>query len=279
MNVAWAGVSTTRRAALVCWAALWAVAGCAPTPLLHLPPAPAARRPARQPWLQAALGPFTAERPEDASHAFAVRDYLAERLPSLTPAAPGGATAASAAQPRPAPAAPYVIDGAVSLRRVADPANPAPADRILVRGELNLSLRQPPGAAAVQSFIAARTAGDQSPQAIQAALRQAADVFLDWLAGPAAPEPVKMAAGHSRFDRRGRRLAAQGRWEEALACFRQAADARPDDHAALFNAGLTCEALGRYHESQVFYERALRQSDRGEYRRARGRVQGILEPR
>jgi len=69
---------------------------------------------------------------------------------------------------------------------------------------------------------------------------------------------VNMCQGWSEYDRRGRELAKRGDYVGALAELRRAIDARPDDHAAIYNAGVICEAMGDYRQAKDYYQRAVR---------------------
>jgi len=85
-----------------------------------------------------------------------------------------------------------------------------------------------------------------------------------------------MARGYSKYDREGRDLARQGDYTEALEKFRQAIDAKPYDHAALYNAGLVCEALSNYENGMQYYRRAWQLKQRPEYKKAIERVEELL---
>jgi len=68
---------------------------------------------------------------------------------------------------------------------------------------------------------------------------------------------VNMCQGWSEYDRRGRELAKRGDYVGALAELRRAIDSRPDDHAAIYNAGVICEAMGDYSQAKDYYRRAV----------------------
>jgi tetratricopeptide (TPR) repeat protein len=68
---------------------------------------------------------------------------------------------------------------------------------------------------------------------------------------------VNMCKGWSEYDRRGRELAKRGDYVGALAELRRAIDVRPDDHAAIYNAGVICEAMGDYGQAKDYYRRAI----------------------
>ena len=64
----------------------------------------------------------------------------------------------------------------------------------------------------------------------------------------------------------GVRLVRAEAYEDAVARFRAALGADPDDHRAAFGAGVACEASGRYDEALKFYRRACGGQDNKKYR-------------
>lgn len=56
---------------------------------------------------------------------------------------------------------------------------------------------------------------------------------------------------------RGRRLLVGGRFEEALALYREALAARPNDPDLLNGMGAALRSLGRYDKANECYERSL----------------------
>ena len=61
--------------------------------------------------------------------------------------------------------------------------------------------------------------------------------------------------------------------------FGKAIDARPDDHAALYNAGVVCEALGDYVGAMRYYERAEALAEDADYQQGLARVKLISTQR
>ena len=62
----------------------------------------------------------------------------------------------------------------------------------------------------------------------------------------------------------------------SLTYFRQAIDARPNDHAALYNAAIISEALGDYHRAEKYCNRALKLAPEEKYQIAYERMQRYL---
>jgi hypothetical protein len=61
-------------------------------------------------------------------------------------------------------------------------------------------------------------------------------------------------------------------YDQALALFKSALDAKSEDHRAAFGAGVACEATGQYDEALKFYQRAAAEEDDPSYIEARDRV-------
>jgi tetratricopeptide (TPR) repeat protein len=71
----------------------------------------------------------------------------------------------------------------------------------------------------------------------------------------------------------GNRLAVSGDYSEALQCYQDALEQESDDDAALFDAGLMCEATEKYKEASEFYSKAIKANpEQDAYIRARSRV-------
>ena len=117
---------------------------------------------------------------------------------------------------------------------------------------------------------------DQASTNLSTVLSQWVDDFVGRLYIDAVAATYGMSEGLSEYDAQGRESIAAGNYQDALARFRQAIDANPADHAALYNAGLVCEAIGDHGRALGFYRRARRLGNNPEYRRALGRVEDLL---
>jgi len=148
-------------------------------------------------------------------------------------------------------AVPAVLHGHVRLVPLADPTRPA-AMRIIT----TFTLAEAPSKPAIWSCTLESIA---SQDQLRTALYADVDLLLDKLYPKEQLITGRFHRGWSRFDRQGRRQAAQRNYAAALTCFRQAIDARPDDHAALYNAGLVCEATGDYQRGYERTENILRE--------------------
>lgn len=80
--------------------------------------------------------------------------------------------------------------------------------------------------------------------------------------------------GESEHVKMGNALAVTGEYKEALDCYLCGVEAEPDDHGALFNAGLMYEAIGDLAKAEEFYDKAFRRDPKKKpkYARARRRV-------
>ncbi len=86
---------------------------------------------------------------------------------------------------------------------------------------------------------------------------------------------VKLQGGRSKYARTGNKLAASGEYADALELYERAIDKKGDDHGAIFNAGVMCEALRKYAKALEYYNRAYRLEPKEEYIRARKRVRDL----
>jgi len=82
----------------------------------------------------------------------------------------------------------------------------------------------------------------------------------------------KLSRGKSKLVGTGNKLAAAEDYDEALACYQRAMTDRPDDHGAVFNAGLMYEAKGDLKQAEAHYGRAFKLEPKEQYVFARKRV-------
>ncbi len=82
----------------------------------------------------------------------------------------------------------------------------------------------------------------------------------------------KMERGKSKIVQRGNKLARAGEYADALKCYLQAIEARPDDDGAMFNAALMYEAMAKFEKAEEYYSKAFAIKDKEKYIIARKRV-------
>ena len=70
----------------------------------------------------------------------------------------------------------------------------------------------------------------------------------------------------------GNKLAMAGDHDEALELYQAAIKANPADHGAAFNAGVMCEATGRFEQAEAHYDKAFKIEPKQRYVLARKRV-------
>lgn len=68
---------------------------------------------------------------------------------------------------------------------------------------------------------------------------------------------IRLISSGGPMVKKGIKAAANKQYERALAWFVKAADARPENHAALYNAGVMCEVIGDMYRARRFYRRAM----------------------
>ena len=167
-----------------------------------------------------------------------------------------------------------IINGKISLLKTANTADP---DKILTRVEIIFNITHKYSGDIAQSIALADVAPTTSPDSIRSLLSKLIESFLAEIYPDQAVLARKMATGWTKYDRQGRKLADIGDYTNALKSFRKAIDARPDDHAALYNAGLVCEALGDYSRAGQFYQRAMKLSDNIDYKTAYNRIKHRID--
>lgn len=114
------------------------------------------------------------------------------------------------------------------------------------------------------------------PMTLQTCLGGWLDELNDVLPPKTDRHPYTLARGVSKQDRLGRELVERGDYQAALRLFQKAIDAYPNDHAALYNAGLMCEVLAQSQRALNFYQRAFRISSKQEYQVAVTRIENSL---
>jgi Flp pilus assembly protein TadD len=67
-------------------------------------------------------------------------------------------------------------------------------------------------------------------------------------------------------------MAVAGDYGEALELYLAAARANPEDHEALFNAGVMCEAQGNFADAEKYYDQAFKIKPQDQYVLARKRM-------
>ncbi len=211
-----------------------------------------------------AVGTISAQSESDAPYAKAAEELLRQHLARATAAGgryevlPAGAGAV-------APDA--TISGTIQVAQDRTLAAAAPTGRLVCTVTANLAISRPSGATLLAQLITephdSAEAGGPAPgpgkptHALlvglvdKAAARFVAQLFPT---RQAVHETLKPAGGSDVAE--GNRLAAAGKYAQALERFQRALAAGQDAQAALFNAGVMCEALGRLEQAERFYIRA-----------------------
>ncbi len=82
----------------------------------------------------------------------------------------------------------------------------------------------------------------------------------------------KLQKGKAKVVETGNKLAEAGEYEEALECYERAIRANPEDHGAIFNAGLMYESQGELDKAYKYYDRAFSIEPEEKYIYARKRI-------
>ncbi|MCJ7544000.1 MAG: tetratricopeptide repeat protein [Phycisphaerae bacterium] len=117
--------------------------------------------------------------------------------------------------------------------------------------------------------------GDKLPasdQILSGLIDECVAVFVAKISPHQVVVSEKLGKGKSDSVQTGNKLAVAGDYAEALDLYKTAAEANSEDHEALFNAGVMCEALGRLGEAEQYYDRAFKLKPQEQYALARKRV-------
>jgi tetratricopeptide (TPR) repeat protein len=82
----------------------------------------------------------------------------------------------------------------------------------------------------------------------------------------------KLGKGKSDSVQTANKMAVAGDYAEALEIYLAAAGSNPEDHEALFNAGVMCEAGGNFADAEQYYDRAFKLKPQDQYIIARKRM-------
>lgn len=209
------------------------------------------------------VGQFNAQFPDHTQYAQYVQQYLKQRLAKVQPLSSDSAEDSQ----------PFQIQGLVKLHRLTDSKNP---ENVTVHTEVTFNLHDTKSKTVRQSIVSRGQTQVDTQSAIQAVLRQTVDFYLNQMFPEEITIACPMAFGKSQYDKLGRQAAANGDFDQAFEYFRKAIDEYPDDHAALYNAGLVSEALLNYPRALKYYQRALKLADLPEYNISLHRVRDII---
>jgi len=117
--------------------------------------------------------------------------------------------------------------------------------------------------------------GDNVPPSDQILNRLIDDCIDEFLSKISPHEEVvteKLQKGKSKIVATGNTLAVAGDYAEALECYQSAVEQNPNDHGAIFNAGVMNEAMGNFVEAEQLYDKAFKIDPKESYVFARKRV-------
>jgi tetratricopeptide (TPR) repeat protein len=129
------------------------------------------------------------------------------------------------------------------------------------------------GAAALARHVG--FSGDGPPptdQIVSGLIDQCVEAFVNKISPHRVVVTEELAGGKSDAAEQASEFAVSGEYAEALELYERAVAMNPDDHGSLFNAGLMCEALGRFREAERYYDRAIDVKVDKKYILARKRV-------
>jgi tetratricopeptide (TPR) repeat protein len=117
--------------------------------------------------------------------------------------------------------------------------------------------------------------GDKLPAA-EEVLAKLVDQCVEEFVAKISPHQVTVSEalrkGKSQAVSTGNTLAAAGEYKDALEAYEAEIKQVPDDHEAMFNAGVCCEALGKLDQARTYYDKAFKLQPDPQYVQARKRV-------
>jgi len=225
---------------------------------------------------QLKVGKFNTNSDEYRQYGVFVRECLINALPEkklqlLSQADQDGSAGLSSQTPsRQITSQKQVISGNVSLSKTADPADNS---KVAVQVEITFVLSDSRSGGIIRSVTLSQITARDSQEGIRAILQRFVDSYLAEIFPDSSALSSRLIKGWTKYDRQGRKSAGRGDYAGALVWFRKAIDARPDDHAALYNAGVMCEALADYNRAGQYYRRAGELSDNTDYKIACERIE------
>ena len=226
--------------------------------------------------LQLKVGKFNANSDEYRQYGVFVRECLINALPEkklqlLSQTDKDGSGGLPSQTPlRQAPSQKQLISGNVSLSKTADSADNS---KVAVQVEITFVLSDSRSDGIIQSVTLSQITTRDSREDIRTILRRFVDSYLAEIFPDSSALSSRLIKGWTKYDRQGRKSAGRGDYAGALVWFRKAIDARPDDHAALYNAGVMCEALADYSRAGQYYRRAGELSDNADYKTGCERIE------
>ena len=147
-------------------------------------------------------------------------------------------------------------------------------------GESSVSQHQGTDETRVSPFFGSgKTEADLTPRdrIIGTLVERGAREFVGKLVPRVVRQRITLKSSSHDDCEAGVRLLRADMYEEALARFRAALADDPNDHRALFGAGVTCELMGRYDEALRYYRLACAEDDKDEYLENKQRLAAHLD--
>ena len=119
-----------------------------------------------------------------------------------------------------------------------------------------------------------RKAGEEVAQVL---IEKCVEEFLQKISPHQVVEKIQLLACKSKIGKDANNAAKAEAYEDALEMFLAAAEQVPDDHAALFDAGVMYEVLRKLDKAEEFYSRAIELKKDSRYYACRRRVRNILK--
>ena len=119
-----------------------------------------------------------------------------------------------------------------------------------------------------------KKAGEEVAQVL---IEKCVEEFLRKISPHQVVERIQLAACKSKVGKDADNAAKAEAYEDALEMFLAAAEQVPDDHAALFDAGVMYEVLRKLDKAEEFYSKAIELKKDSRYYACRRRVRAMLK--
>lgn len=103
-------------------------------------------------------------------------------------------------------------------------------------------------------------------------IEQCVEEFVNKISPHRVVVTETLEKGESEAAEQASEFAVSDEYAEALELYERAIELKPADHGSMFNAGLMCEALGRFEQAERYYDRAIDVEVDKKYILARKRV-------
>lgn len=118
-----------------------------------------------------------------------------------------------------------------------------------------------------------------SDQLLSHLIDECVQEFVEKISPHEVTATEELRKGKTEAVKTGNKLAAAEDYSDAMEMYLAAIEQKPDDHEAVFNAGVVCEAMERLEQAYEYYDRAFKLKPEEQYIMARKRVRTETDQR